>query len=128
MKVTLEIWRQPDTASPGRFESYPVDDAASSSPLPVLDWKSFEQTSYPLTITALIHDLLAFAEALPVLPIRLAAPVTPGRPDPANAPAVIASIEQATKLGAPIVPQAVDPVPRGRHAPGAWTRPAPANR
>ena len=28
MKVTLQIWRQPDTASPGRFESYPVDDAA----------------------------------------------------------------------------------------------------
>ena len=29
-----------------------------------------------------------FAEALPVLAHRLAAPVTPGRPDPANAPAV----------------------------------------
>jgi 4-hydroxythreonine-4-phosphate dehydrogenase len=39
-----------------------------------------------------------FADALPVLPIHLAAPAPPGRPDPANAPAVIASIERATAL------------------------------
>ncbi len=39
-----------------------------------------------------------FRDALPVLPIRLAAPPSPGRADPANAPAVIASIEQATRL------------------------------
>jgi 4-hydroxythreonine-4-phosphate dehydrogenase len=37
----------------------------------------------------------AFPEALPVLPLPLAAPATPGRLDPANAPAVIASIERA---------------------------------
>ena len=39
-----------------------------------------------------------FREALPVLPIKLGAPPVPGRADPANAHAVIASIEQATKL------------------------------
>jgi 4-hydroxythreonine-4-phosphate dehydrogenase len=39
-----------------------------------------------------------FADALPVLPVRLAAPAPPGRPDPANARAVIASIERATAL------------------------------
>jgi 4-hydroxythreonine-4-phosphate dehydrogenase len=39
-----------------------------------------------------------FPDALPVLPIRLSAPPRPGRPDPANARAVVASIEQATKL------------------------------
>jgi 4-hydroxythreonine-4-phosphate dehydrogenase len=39
-----------------------------------------------------------FPHALPVLPVRLAAPAPPGRPDPANAPAVIASIERATAL------------------------------
>jgi 4-hydroxythreonine-4-phosphate dehydrogenase len=39
-----------------------------------------------------------FAEALPVLPVPLAAPVVAGRPDPANGAAVIASIEQATRL------------------------------
>jgi 4-hydroxythreonine-4-phosphate dehydrogenase len=39
-----------------------------------------------------------FREALPVLPIKLAAPPVPGQADPANAAAVIASIERATKL------------------------------
>jgi 4-hydroxythreonine-4-phosphate dehydrogenase len=37
-----------------------------------------------------------FADALPVLPIPLAAPALAGHADPANAAAVIASIEQAT--------------------------------
>ncbi len=37
----------------------------------------------------------AFAEALPVLPIGLPTAVTPGRPDPANAGAVLESIERA---------------------------------
>lgn len=39
-----------------------------------------------------------FAHSLPVLPVRLAAPPVPGTPDTANAPAVIASIEQAVRL------------------------------
>jgi len=39
-----------------------------------------------------------FADALPVLAIRLAAPVIPGRPDPANAPATIEAIERAARL------------------------------
>jgi 4-hydroxythreonine-4-phosphate dehydrogenase len=37
-------------------------------------------------------------EALPVLPVRLAAPVEPGRLDPRNAPAVIEAIERAVRL------------------------------
>ena len=40
----------------------------------------------------------AFADALPVLPVRLAAPVVAGRPDPANAAAVVESIERATRF------------------------------
>ena len=39
-----------------------------------------------------------FADALPVLPVPLAAPPVAGTPDAANAPAVIASIERATRL------------------------------
>jgi 4-hydroxythreonine-4-phosphate dehydrogenase len=39
-----------------------------------------------------------FASALPVLPIELAKPATPGRPDPANAPAVIEAIGKAVAL------------------------------
>jgi 4-hydroxythreonine-4-phosphate dehydrogenase len=42
--------------------------------------------------------MAAFADALPVLPVRRAAPAPPGRPDPANAPAVLGSIERAVAL------------------------------
>ncbi len=45
---------------------------------------------------AVVADV--FREALPVLPVRLAAPAIPGQPDKANARAVIASIERATGL------------------------------
>jgi 4-hydroxythreonine-4-phosphate dehydrogenase len=40
----------------------------------------------------------AFPGALPVLPLRLASVPRPGAPDPANAPAVVKSIERATLL------------------------------
>ncbi|TVQ56710.1 MAG: 4-hydroxythreonine-4-phosphate dehydrogenase PdxA [Rhodobacteraceae bacterium] len=39
-----------------------------------------------------------FAERLPVFPEPLAAPAPPGRPDPANAPAVVRAIERAVAL------------------------------
>ena len=39
-----------------------------------------------------------FPDALPVLPVLLTAPPVPGRPDKANARAVIESIEHATAL------------------------------
>ncbi len=39
-----------------------------------------------------------FPDALPVLPVRLARAPRPGTPDVANAPAVIGSIERATRL------------------------------
>jgi 4-hydroxythreonine-4-phosphate dehydrogenase len=39
-----------------------------------------------------------FSDVLPILPLNLALPVTPGHPDPANAPAVVASIERAVLL------------------------------
>src|SRR5271156_5766805 len=41
-----------------------------------------------------------FPDALPVLPVRLAVPAQPGRPDSRNAAAVVASIERATDLAA----------------------------
>ena len=40
----------------------------------------------------------AWAAALPVLPVPLAAPVVPGRPDAANAAAVIAAIQRGVQL------------------------------
>jgi 4-hydroxythreonine-4-phosphate dehydrogenase len=52
-------------------------------------------------VQAISHPVQAgdlFPLALPVLPVKLAAAAVPGQPNPANAKAVVASIEQATKL------------------------------
>ena len=50
----------------------------------------------PQIIGSLSEAVDVFTSALPVRPVSLAAPVTPGVPNPANAAAVIAAIEQAT--------------------------------
>ncbi len=50
------------------------------------------------TVSAPAEALRVFADALPVLPVETAAPVRPGIPDPANAPAVIAAIDRAVAL------------------------------
>ncbi len=50
------------------------------------------------TVAAVSEADQVFAKALPVLPVRLAASVTPGRSDPANASAVLHSIKQAATL------------------------------
>jgi 4-hydroxythreonine-4-phosphate dehydrogenase len=53
----------------------------------------------PVRAIADVGDAVGlFRTALPVLPIPLGAAVVPGRPDPANAAAVVASIERATQL------------------------------
>ncbi len=49
-------------------------------------------------VTTVTAGAALFAEALPVLPQPLSGPVTPGRPDPAHAPAVIAAIDRAVAL------------------------------
>ncbi len=48
-------------------------------------------------VASLAEARAVFGQALPVWPVPLAAPVRPGRPDAANAGAVIASIEQAVR-------------------------------
>jgi 4-hydroxythreonine-4-phosphate dehydrogenase len=53
----------------------------------------------PMQIVERAADASAvYQQALPILPVRLAEPVTPGHPNPANAAAVVASIEHATAL------------------------------
>jgi 4-hydroxythreonine-4-phosphate dehydrogenase len=53
----------------------------------------------PIRVVESAADATAIqAEALPVLPVRLAEPAIPGHPNPANAAAVVASIERATAL------------------------------
>jgi 4-hydroxythreonine-4-phosphate dehydrogenase len=53
----------------------------------------------PVRIVERAADAVAiWPDALPVLPVRLAEPAVPGRPNPANAAAVVESIERATAL------------------------------
>ncbi|MGI4954215.1 MAG: hypothetical protein ACRYGM_20625, partial [Janthinobacterium lividum] len=47
------------------------------------------------SVSSLAEARPVFHDALPILPVPLAAPPAPGRPDPANAAATIASIEHA---------------------------------
>jgi 4-hydroxythreonine-4-phosphate dehydrogenase len=49
-------------------------------------------------VTSIDQAARIFRDALPVLPVRLAAPAVPGRSDPANAQAILASIRQAAAL------------------------------
>ena len=53
-------------------------------------------TIQPVTAPEAVGE--AFDRALPVLPVRLPKPVAPGRPDPANAPAVLESLDRAVVL------------------------------
>lgn len=50
------------------------------------------------TVNSAAEAAAVFPDALPVLAVSLAVPAEPGRPDPANAAAVVAAIEQATRL------------------------------
>lgn len=52
----------------------------------------------PIRVVSSPAEAALCHEALPVLPVPLAVPAVPGRPDPANARAVVASIEQAVAL------------------------------
>ena len=63
-----------------------LDDPARLAGIPIAE------------ISAPAESAEIFADALPVLPIKLAESPTPGRPNKANAHSVIASIERATAL------------------------------
>ena len=63
-----------------------IDDAGRDFGVPVVQIAAPEEAS------------AAFARALPILHRPLSAPVVPGKPSPAHAPAVIAAIEEAVAL------------------------------
>lgn len=92
-ELTLQAWcRHRDGAPMPSF--FAIDDPARltalsgkiGQPVPVAEIATPEEAA------------TVFDRALPVLPQRLARPPVAGRPDPANAPAVIESIERAVKL------------------------------
>jgi 4-hydroxythreonine-4-phosphate dehydrogenase len=75
--------------------------AATSPPFVVLDDPARLAAYHraPIREVGSVAEARAvYPAAIPVLRIALPAPVHPGRPDPANAPAVIASIERAVQL------------------------------
>ncbi len=87
-EITLKAWGQ--RAALGLPPFFLVDDPARLAAL---------APNVPLrTIAAPEEAAGIFADALPVLPVTLVHPVSPGRPDPRNAPTVIAAIDLATDL------------------------------
>ncbi len=82
-EITVKAWQAMRAAGPAFFL---VGDPALITGVPVALIDQPEQAT------------AAFADALPVLPLLLSAPTRPGQLDPANAPAVIRSIEIATRF------------------------------
>jgi 4-hydroxythreonine-4-phosphate dehydrogenase len=91
-ETTLLAWQKRDEAKLPAF--FAIDDPARLERLAAaLGWGvKLRRIAAPEETAA------AFAEALPVLPLALPGPVAPGKPDPANAAAVIASIRQGAAL------------------------------
>lgn len=90
-EITLAAWQALRRVGPTFFV---LDDPARLSGL-----TASLGTTMPLASIAEPRQAAGcFANALPVLPLALAALVIPGRPDPRNAPAVIRSIERAVSL------------------------------
>ncbi len=75
--------------------------ARASTPfLAIADPDYLPTLNLPVPIQIIENPIEAaaiFPTALPVIPIRLATPPTPGQPTTANAPAIIASIERAVR-------------------------------
>ncbi len=82
-ELTVQAWRALRGSGPA-FAA--IDDPARLHGVPVR------------VVGSMAEAAGVFAEALPVLPIELAAPPVLGRPDGANAAATIASIERAVRL------------------------------
>jgi 4-hydroxythreonine-4-phosphate dehydrogenase len=91
-EITLKAWQRRREADIAPF--FIIDDPARLERLAsALGW-----TVPVARIAAPEEAEAAFARALPVLPLAFPAPVIPGRPDPANAPAVIEAITTAVAL------------------------------
>jgi 4-hydroxythreonine-4-phosphate dehydrogenase len=82
-EITAAAWTKLRTAGPAFFL---IGDATLIQGVPVA------------RIASPAEAQAAFAGALPVLHAPLATPATPGRPNPSNAPAVIAAIEAAVRF------------------------------
>jgi 4-hydroxythreonine-4-phosphate dehydrogenase len=82
-ELSVSAWRALRHSGPA-FTA--IDDPARLAGIPVRP------------VETLAEAAAVFPDALPVLPMALAVPAVPGRPDHANAAATIASIERAVRL------------------------------
>ncbi len=84
-EITVGAWRALHAEGPAFFV--------------LADPELFSGSEVPTRAIAEPEEALScFPDALPILPLALAAPARPGKPDPANAPSVIAAIERAVAL------------------------------
>lgn len=90
-EIALKAW----TASGGRNNAFfMIDDPERLARLA----DALGIAAPVVAISSPQEAVAAFARALPVLPLAIAAPVRAGQPDPANAPAVLESIELGVEL------------------------------
>jgi 4-hydroxythreonine-4-phosphate dehydrogenase len=90
-ELTLRAWQALHRSGPAFFT---LDDPARLAAL--AGWLGI---NLPIAVIGSPEQAAgAFPGALPVLPLPLAAPAVPGKPDVANAPAVIGAIERAVRL------------------------------
>ncbi len=96
-ELSLKVWLARRAAgTPARRPFFILDDPARLAALA----RTLGLEVPVQAIGSAAETAAVFAQALPVLPISLAAPVTPGHPDTANAAATIAAIERAVGLAA----------------------------
>jgi 4-hydroxythreonine-4-phosphate dehydrogenase len=89
LEITLMAWR-------GRARLALPPFVLLADPVAVAERAAAIEADAPVaTIASFAEAAAVFAERLPVLPIALAAPSLAGKPDPANAAAVIAAIDRA---------------------------------
>jgi 4-hydroxythreonine-4-phosphate dehydrogenase len=90
-ELTLKAWHQRRADGPVFVA---LDDPARLADLAV----ALDLPTPIRTVVTPAEAQAAFPHALPILPIPLAEAPVPGKPNPANAKAVVSSIERATKL------------------------------
>jgi len=87
-EIALAAWASGRVAQP----FFLIDDPERLAPLAARAGVALARIDGPHAAS------VVFADALPVLPLALPAPAVPGKPNPANAAAVIAAIERAVAL------------------------------
>jgi 4-hydroxythreonine-4-phosphate dehydrogenase len=90
LDIVLAAWHSRALSPLPRMIVYGDPDALADRARRLGIDADFEVVETPRT------DRAGPAQALEVVPVRLAVPAVPGRPDSANGPAIVAAIEQAT--------------------------------